>query len=335
MAKSSRAAKGTVTVFGEVLVRLEAPGFQRFTQAESFIARYTGAEANTAIALATMGRASSVVSVAPAHEIGQACVNNFRRYGVETRHLLRGGNRLGILYVENGASQRAGRVVYDRGGSSFSQLKPADFDWDEILRDSAWLHTSGITPAIGEGPRLAQQAAIRAARKRGIKISYDPNYRSTLWSLDEARRVLPKMIEEVDLFLGTPHDAELLFGIKGDAPEAGEKMRQRFGIGQVAFTRREIPHSSINQLRALLIDAKGVHESRTYEIHIVDRIGAGDAFAAGMIYAALEKWPGQRAIEFAAASCALKQSMPGDYGLSTLSEITDLAETGQAGRVKR
>jgi len=335
MAKTTRATKGTVTVFGEVLVRLEAPGFQRFVQAESFIARYTGEEANTAIALATMGRASSVVSVAPAHEIGQACVNNFRRYGVETRHLLRGGNRLGILYVENGASQRAGRVVYDRGGSSFSQLKPTDFDWDEILSDSAWLHTSGITPALGEGPRLAQQAAIRAARKRGIKISYDPNYRSTLWSLDEARRVLPKMIEEVDLFLGTPHDAELLFGIKGDAAEAGEKIRQRFGIGQVAFTRREIPHSSINQLRALLIDAKGVHESRTYEIHIVDRIGAGDAFAAGMIYASLEKWPGQRAIEFAAASCALKQSMPGDYGLSTLAEITDLAETGQAGRVKR
>jgi 2-dehydro-3-deoxygluconokinase len=335
MAKTSHATKDKVTVFGEVLVRLEAPGFQRFVQAESFIARYTGAEANTAIALATMGRAASVVSVAPAHEIGQACVNNFRRYGVDTRHLLRGGNRLGILYVENGASQRAGRVVYDRAGSSFSQLKPADFDWDEILRDSAWLHTSGITPAVGPGPLAAQQAAIRAARKRGIKISYDPNYRSTLWSLEDARRVLPKLIEDIDLFLGTPHDAELLFGIKGDAAESGEKLRERFGIRQVAFTRREIPHSSINHLRALLVDAKGLHESRTYDIHIVDRIGAGDAFAAGMIYAALEKWPGQHAIEFAAASCALKQSMPGDYGLSTLAEITDLAETGQAGRVKR
>jgi 2-dehydro-3-deoxygluconokinase len=335
MAARSKSAKGTVTVFGEVLMRLEAPGFQRFVQADHFIARYAGAEANTAIALAAMGRGTAIVSAAPAHEIGQACVNTFRRFGVETRHLLRGGDRLGILYVENGASQRAGRVVYDRKGSSFSQLNPADFDWDEILKDSSWLHTSGITPAVGEGPRRAQREALRVARQRGIPVSYDPNYRSTLWPLDEARRVLPKMIEGIDLFLGTPHDAELLFGIKGDAETAGEALRRRFGIKQVAFTRREIPHASINHLRALLIDEKGAYESRTYDIHIVDRIGAGDAFAAGMIYAALENWPGPRAIEFATASCALKQSIPGDYGLSTLAEITDLAESGQAGRVKR
>jgi len=330
------AARNKVTVFGEVLMRLEAPGFQRFVQAESFIVRYTGAEANTAIQLAAMGRPSAIVSAVPAHEIGQSCVNSFRRFGLDTTHLLRGGDRLGILYVENGASQRAGRVVYDRKGSSFSQIKPADLDWDEILRDSAWLHTSGITPAVGEGPRKAQAEAIRVARKRGIPISYDPNYRSTLWSLDEAKRVLPKMIEGVDLFLGTPHDAELLFGIKDKDPaSAGELMRKKLGIGQVAFTRREIPHASINHLRALLIDAKGAHESRTYDIHIVDRIGAGDAFASGLIHAALEKWPGRRAIEFATACCALKQSMPGDFGLSTFAEVNELAESGQAGRVRR
>jgi 2-dehydro-3-deoxygluconokinase len=333
MAAHTQSTKATV--FGEVLLRLEAPGFHRFIQAESFVARFAGAEANTAVALAAMGRPCAIVSAAPAHEIGQACVNNFRRHGVDTQYLLRGGDRLGILYVENGASQRAGRVVYDRKGSSFSQLKPDALDWDEILRDTAWLHTSGITPAVGEGPRVAQMAALSAARKRGIKISYDPNYRSTLWSLDEARRVLPTCIEGIDLFLGTPHDAELLFGIKGDAAESGEELRRRFGIGAVAFTRREIPHASVNHLRALLIDAQGVHESRTYDIHIVDRIGAGDAFAAGMIYALQENWPGGPAIEFATASCALKQSIPGDYGLSTLAEITELAESGQAGRVKR
>lgn len=328
-------ARNKVTVFGEALIRLEAPGFQRFVQAESFIARYTGAEANTAIQLAAMGRPAAIVSAVPAHEIGQACVNSFRRFGLDTTHLLRGGDRLGILYVENGASQRAGRVVYDRKGSSFSQIRPADLDWEEILADSSWLHTSGITPAVGDGPRKAQAEAMRVARKRGIPISYDPNYRSTLWSLDEAKRVLPKLIEGVDLFLGTPHDAELLFGIKGGAVTAGEELRRKLGIGQVAFTRREIPHASLNHLNALLIDDKGAHESRTYDVHIIDRIGAGDAFAAGMIHAALEKWPARRAIEFATACCALKQSMPGDFGLSTLAEISELAESGQAGRVRR
>jgi 2-dehydro-3-deoxygluconokinase len=330
-----KSSKSTVTVFGEALLRLDAPGCQRFIQADTFVVRYAGAEANAAVALALMGNKSSLATVVPAHDLGQACLNAFRRYGVDTRFVLRGDGKLGILYVENGASQRAARVIYDRAGSSFSQLKPARFDWTEILGESAWLHTSGITPALGEGPRAAQAAALRAAKKLGVKISYDPNYRSTLWSLDEARKVLPKMIEGIDLFLGTAHDAKLLFGIEGDAESSAQQLRKRFGIERVAFTRREIPHSSINRLTCLLIDGKGIHESRSYEIHIVDRIGAGDAFAAGMIHGVLAGWAGKRTIEFAAAACALKQSIPGDFGLSTFEEIDELATTGESGRIRR
>jgi 2-dehydro-3-deoxygluconokinase len=328
-------SKSNITVFGEALLRLDAPGFHRFIQADNFTVRYTGAEANVAVALAVMGNKSSIVTVVPAHDLGQACLNTFRRYGVETRFILRGGDRLGILYVENGASQRASRVIYDRKGSGFSQLKPAQFDWTEILRDSAWLHTSGITPALGEGPRAAQAAALRAAKKQGVKISYDPNYRSTLWSLEEARRILPKMIEGIDLFLGTPHDARLLFGIEGDAAASAQEMRRRFGIERVAFTRREIPHSSMNRLTCLLADGEGIHESRSYDIHIVDRIGAGDAFAAGMLHGLIAKWPAQRVIEYAAAACCLKQSTPGDFCLSTFEEIDDLTVTGESGRIRR
>lgn len=335
MARRNPHSKSTITVFGEALLRLDPPGCQRLLQAEDFTVRYTGAEANVAVALAIMGNKSSVATVVPAHDLGQACVNTFRRYGADTQHMVRSGNKMGILYVENGASQRASRVIYDRAGSSFSQLRPAQFDWPEIFRDSAWFHTSGITPALGEGPRAAQAAALRVAKKQGIKISYDPNYRSTLWSLEEARRVLPKMIEGIDLFLGTAHDARLLFGIEGDAATSAQEMRRRFGIGRVAFTHREIPHTSINRLKCLLLDDKGIHESRAYDIHIVDRIGAGDAFAAGMIHGLIAKWPGQRVIEFAAAACCLKQSTPGDFCLSTSGEIEDLALTGESGRVRR
>jgi 2-dehydro-3-deoxygluconokinase len=330
-----KSSKSTITVFGEALLRLDVPGNQRFLQADAFTVRYAGAEANVAVALALMGNQASLATVVPPHDLGQACLNSFRRYGVDTRFALRGGSKLGILYVENGASQRPSRTIYDRAGSSFSEIEPAQFDWPEILGESAWLHTSGITPALGEGPRAAQAAALRAAKKQGVKISYDPNYRSTLWSLDEARKVLPKMIEGIDLFLGTAHDAKLLFGIEGDAVTSAQELRRRFGIERVAFTHREIPHASINRLTCLLVDGKGTHESRPYEIHIVDRIGAGDAFAAGIIHGVMAGWTGKRTIEYAAAACALKQSIPGDFGLSTFEEIEELAKTGESGRIRR
>ena len=324
-----------VTVFGEILLRLDTTGCNRFVQEQMFAARYTGAEANVAVALAQLGLNTAAVSAVPDQDLGQACINTLRRYGVDTEFVLKGGDRLGILYVENGASQRAPRIIYDRKGSSFSRLKPGQFSWTDILKGSDWLHLSGISPALGPGPRAAQLASLRAARKLGLKISYDSNYRASLWSLASARKVLPKMIEGVDLFLGTPHDARLLFGIKGDPVASAQELRKKFGIGCVAMTFREVPNSTINHLKGIIVSANGIEESRSYEIHIVDRIGAGDAFAAGMIYGALAGWPDKQVIEFATAACCLKHSIPGDFNLSTLDEVNELARTGESGRIRR
>ena len=335
MKKSSSLSRQHVTVFGELLLRLDTTHEHRFIQSDSFAVHYTGAEGNVAVALAQMGRPASVVSVVPDQALGQACINTMRKYGVETRHILKAGNRLGILYVEHGISQRPGRVIYDRAHSGFSQMKPDQFAWPKILKESDWFHTSGITPAVGAGPLAAQAAAIRAAKKQGIKVSYDSNYRSTLWSLETARKVLPKMIEGIDLLLGTAHDAQTLYGIEGDPQECAEAMRKKFGIERVAFTLRQGNSSTVDRLKAFVAGPKGIHESREYEIYIRDRIGAGDAFAAGMIAGVLAGWPEKRAIEFAAAACCLKQSIPGDFGLSTLEEIEELASTGESGRIRR
>jgi 2-dehydro-3-deoxygluconokinase len=324
-----------VTVFGEMMLRLDAPSNHRFIQADSFVARYTGAEANVAVALAQMGMRSSVVTRVPDQELGQACMNMLRKYSVDTQFILRGGDRLGILYVENGASQRASRIIYDRAHSSFAHLNPAEFTWQNILKGSDWLHLTGVTPALGDGPRAAQIAAIRAAKKRSVKISYDCNYRSTLWSVETARKVLPKMIEGIDLFLGTPHDAQILFGIEGDPAERAVALQNKFGVKHVALTLREMKNFSVNHMEALIAGPKGVRHSRSYEIHILDRIGAGDAFAAGIIYGLLAGWADQRTVEFGLASCVLKQSIPGDFGLSTLDEIEELAHTGQSARIRR
>jgi 2-dehydro-3-deoxygluconokinase len=328
-------SKKHITVFGEMMLRLDAPANHRFIQADSFIARYTGAEANVAVALAQIGIRSSVVTRVPDQELGHACANALRKYGVDTQFIVKGGNRLGILYVENGASQRASRIIYDRAHSSFAQLKPAEFAWPKILKGSDWLHLTGITPALGEGPRVAQLDAIRTAQKRRMKISYDCNYRSTLWSVESAHKVLPKMIEGIDLFLGTPHDARMLFGIEGDPAACAVALQKKFGIRHVALTMRQMKNFSVNHMEALIAGPKGVLKSRAYEIHILDRIGAGDAFAAGIIYGLLAGWPDQRTVEFGLASCVLKQSIPGDFGLSTLDEIEDLARTGQSARLRR
>jgi len=324
-----------VVVFGELMLRLDAAGFNRFVQAENFTARYTGAEANVAVGLSRLGIPAAVVSRVPEHELGQACIDALRRYGVDTEFVLRGGERLGVLYVETGHSQRPSRIIYDRAHSAFSTLKPAEFHWPEILGSAGWLHLSGTAPALGAGPRAAQAAALRFARKHRVKVSYDCNYRSLLWSVAAARRVLPGLIEGIDLFLGTPHDAKTLFGIRGDPASCAQSLREKFSIRHVAFTLREGEHFNVNRLQCLLAGPDGVHQSREYEIHIVDRIGAGDAFAAGMIHSLINGRAGAEAVEFAAAACCLKQSIPGDFALVSAAEVEELAATGNSGRIRR
>lgn len=324
-----------VVTFGELLLRLDTPGHERFLQAEQFTARYTGGEANVAVALAQWGVEAFAVSKVPAHEIGQACVNMLRRYGVNTDHVLRGGDRLGILYVETGASQRASKVIYDRSNTSFRSLKRGELDWKAILSGRDWLHITGTAPALGENVRAVVREGLRAAKRLGVTVSLDVNYRASLWPVSEARRVLGGLLRDVDVFIGTKHDAAALFDIGGEPADSAQALRKRFGLRAVAYTVRGGVGASDGSLAGLLCDAKGVAESRQYDMQFVDRIGGGDAFTAGLIYAMMQGWPRARAVEFATAAGCLKHSVPGDFNLVSLNEVQQLVAEGGSGRVQR
>ena len=324
-----------VVTFGELLLRLDTPGHDRILQAEQFTARYTGGEANVAVALAQWDVDTFAVSKVPAHEIGQACVNMLRRYGVNTDHVLRGGDRLGILYVETGASQRASKVIYDRADTSFRTLKRGELDWKAILSGRDWLHITGTAPALGENVRAVVREGLRAAKRLGVTVSLDVNYRASLWPVAEARRVLGGLLRDVDVFVGTKHDAAALFDIGGEPAESAQALRKRFGLRVVAYTLRRGEGASAGSLSGLLCDAKGVHESRCHDMQFVDRIGGGDAFTAGLIYGLLSRWTARRVIEFAAAAGCLKHSIPGDVNLVSLDEVEALADGAATGRIDR
>lgn len=324
-----------VVTFGEMLLRLDTPGQQRFVQAEQFTARYTGGEANVAVALTQWGVPTFAVSKVPEHEIGQACVNMLRRYGVNTDHVLRGGDRLGILYVETGASQRASKVIYDRADTSFRTLKRGELDWKAILSGRDWLHITGTAPALGENVRAVVREGLRAAKRLGVTVSLDVNYRASLWPVSEARRVLGGLLRDVDVLVGTTHDAAALFDIDGEPAESAQALRKRFGLRAVAYTVRGGVGASGGSFAGLLCDAKGVAESRCCDMQFVDRIGGGDAFAAGLIYAMMQGWPRARAAEFAAAAGVLKHSVPGDFNLVSLDDVHSLASGDGSGRIRR
>jgi 2-dehydro-3-deoxygluconokinase len=324
-----------VVTFGELLLRLDTPGHERFVQAESFGARYTGGEANVAAALAQWGVNTRAVSKVPDHEIGQACINYLRRFGIHTEWVVRGPGRLGILYVEAGASQRPSKVLYDRDHTCFRGVRRGEFDWQKILRGKDWLHFTGTAPALGPNVLAVLKDGLRVARQLGVTVSFDCNYRSTLWSRPEAARVLGGLMKSVDVFIGTHHDARLLFGIEGEPAASAARLRRRFGFRAVAYTLREGQNSSVNRFGGLLCDARGCDVSRVYDMQIVDRIGGGDAFTGGLIYGLLQRWPRQRTVEFAAAAGCLKHSIPGDFNLVSLVEVEQLAATGGSGNVQR
>lgn len=335
---------GCVT-FGELLLRLDPPGFQRFVQAETFTARYTGAEANVAASLAAFGVEAFAVSKVPGHEIGQACVNYLRRFGVDTTYVVRGGERLGILYVETGASQRPSKVVYDRAHSSFREIAPGEFDWDRILSGKRWFHFSGTAPALGENVVETLGQALSAARRLGVTTSCDCNYRSKLWSREEAGRVLSTLLKQVDVFIGGTEDARHLFGItipdrldnqeNASAEFAAQRLREQFGFSWVAMGLRGGASASVNQYAGMACCSEGCFFSRDYEVQIVDRVGAGDAFTAGIIFQILSNAAPAQVVEFAAATACLKHTIPGDFNLVSLDEVQQLIAGGQAGRVQR
>jgi 2-dehydro-3-deoxygluconokinase len=343
----SAEAKGVVT-FGEIMLRLSPPLGSRFRQASSLDLTYGGAEANVAVSLAQWGLSSRYVTVLPTHDLGQAAVECLRSLGVDTSRILRGGDRIGIYFLEHGASQRPSRVIYDRAGSAVSRLQPGEVDWDAVLAGASWFHWTGITPALSEDAAEVTREAVRAAKRLGLTVSADLNYRSKLWSPERARGVMRSLMEHVDVVIGNEEDAAIVFGITaGDTDvergaldrEAYESVArqlvERFGLRMAAITLRESHSASENTWSACLHDGKKFLRSRSYRIQLVDRVGGGDAFTAGLIYGMLTGKGLQEALEFGVAASCLKQTIVGDFNLATVAEVEKLVAGAAAGRIKR
>src|SRR6056297_3045828 len=340
-----------IVTIGEIMLRLSTPGYQRFLQAQRFDASYGGGEANVAVALAGFGMDSTFVTRLPKHEIGESALQAVRRYGVKTDDIVHGGERLGIYFLETGASQRPSKVIYDRANSSISQIKPADIDWDDVFKDKDWFHWTGITPALGEGPDKSLEQACKAAKKAAVTISCDLNFRSKLWTGEQAQAVMVPMMDYVDVCIANEEDAQRSLGFsagKTNVEEANldgagyvdlaKSLKNEFGFESVAITLRESFSASKNGWSALLNDNKDCVEpkrSTRYNITIVDRVGGGDSFASGLIYGLLNKKNTKDALEFAVAASCLKHTIPGDFNLVSAEEVEKLIESGGSGRVER
>lgn len=335
---------GKVVTFGELLLRLSPEGHKRFVQAEGFDAVYGGGEANTAISLAQFGYAAKFVSKLPAHEIGQAAVNSLRQYGVDTSGILRGGDRIGLYYLEKGAAQRPSKVIYDRAGSSFAAARAEEYDWERLLDGADWFHITGISPAVSEEGAKASLQAVKTAHELGLTVSCDINFRRKLWDAKIAGRVMEEIMGYTDVYIGGRDQAEELFDIPTNARDdddygaykgVAEKLMERFGFKKVAITLRTTLSSDDNRWAALLYDGSEHCYSRTYTSHIVDRVGGGDSFSAGLIYALMEGMNTQEAVEFAAAASCLKLSVEGDCNLMSADEVRALAFGGGSAQVQR
>ena len=337
-----------VVTFGEIMMRLNPEGYQRFVQADRFEASYAGGEANVAVGLAQFGMDAAFVSKVPAHEIGQCAVNELRRFGVDTSLILRGGDRLGLYYVEKGASQRASKVIYDRAGSAIAKAAVSEFDWDAIFENVAWFHWTGITPALGgELPDICLEAC-KAAKAHGVTISCDLNFRKKLWTSAQANAVMSKLMPYVDVCIANEEDAKDVFGIAASGTDiaAGKLSREgyrsvaeqlcaRFGFKAVAITLRGSISASDNDWAAMLYTGGETYFSPTYHIRIVDRVGGGDSFGAGLIYAMLNGKAPQDTVNFAVAASCLKHSIEHDFDLVSVSEVEALAAGNASGRVQR
>ncbi len=336
-----------VITLGEIMLRLTPPENKRIVQAESFNVIYGGGEANVSVSLANFGINSYFVTRLPDNPVGQAALNELRRFGVKTDFIKRGGKRLGIYFCENGASQRSSNVIYDRVMSAIATTKPGEFDWDQIFDGADWYHFTGITPALSDNMVEVTLESLKKAREKGVKISCDLNYRAKLWSREKAGKEMSRLMEYVDVCIANEEDAEKVFDIKsGSDIEAGklniegylevaEKLIERFDLELVGSHLRISHNASLNDWMIVLADGKEYYQSAKYRIHIVDRVGGGDAFAGGLIYSLLTKKPLQEAVEFGAASSCLKQSIPGDFNHVSVKEVEDLAAGNASGRVKR
>jgi 2-dehydro-3-deoxygluconokinase len=334
--------------FGEVMLRLATPGYLRFNQASVLEMTFGGGEANVAVSLALFGEEAAFVTRLPKNDVAETCLQKLRGLGVDTRGILRGGERVGIYFLESGASQRASTVTYDRAHSSIAEIDPAELNWDELLKGADWFHFTGITPALSDKAAQASLEGARAAKKLGLTVSCDLNFRKKLWSTEKAGKVMSGLMEHVDICIANEEDAEKVFGIKAGATEVTEgkidhsryvdvatKLTERFHFKGVAITLRESFSASHNGWSALYYTGGKAHFSRRYDIQIVDRVGGGDSFAAGLIYALGKKKSTQEAIEFAVAASCLKHTISGDFNLVRLSEVEALLAGDGSGRVQR
>jgi len=340
-----------VLTLGEILLRLSPPGHERFVQASRFEAEYGGSEANVAAALAQWGVDSAFATKLPDNALGEAAAGHLRRYGVGTAPIAWGGNRLGKYFLETGAAQRGSSVLYDRAGSAASTLTPEELPLEDFLREAEWLHWSGITPALGKGPRRTVEAACEAAQDAGVTVSCDLNYRGKLWSEAEAQRVMRPLMEHVDVCIAGRGDPFSVLGLEDpqEGPPAIEvdeaayaevtrTMKAAFDFEAVALTLRESWSASQNGFSALLLDeaeCQTCYRSQRYEMDLVDRVGGGDAFSAGLLYGLLEKDDTREALDFAVAASCLKHTIPGDVNLASLGEVEALAAGGGGGQVSR
>ncbi|NLJ80967.1 MAG: sugar kinase [Firmicutes bacterium] len=337
-----------VVTLGEIMLRLSTLRFERFVQAEKLAVIFSGGEANTAVSLANYGYDSCYVTKLPKNEIGQAAVNNLRKFGINTDHIVRGGDRIGIYYFETGASMRPSKVIYDRAHSAIAEAEPDDFDFDKIFQDASWFHFSGITPALGNKAIRTVEAALKAAKAKNITVSVDLNYRKNLWTPAKAQKVMTELMQYVDVCIGNEEDAHLSLGFKpgGTDVAAGEldllgykrifkEMKDKFGFQYVISSLRESYSASDNRWSACAWDGKEFLHSRQYDIRIVDRVGGGDSFAAGVIYGLLEGKSFRDTLEFAAAASALKHTIHGDFNLVSIAEVENLLKGDVSGRIQR
>jgi 2-dehydro-3-deoxygluconokinase len=337
-----------VITFGELMLRLAPENYLRFVQSEKYEATFGGAEANVAVSLANYGVDAAFVSKLPEHEIGQCAVNSLRKFGVDTSLITRGGERVGIYYCEKGASQRPSKVIYDRAYSAIAQAKSSDFNWSKIFKGATWFHFTGITPALSDGMANITLRAVKAAKEKGLTVSCDLNFRKKLWSKEKAGKVMGELCKYVDYCIANEEDAKDVFGIEADNTDiysgkldregyisVAKKLTDRFNFKGVAITLRESISASDNNWSAMLYtDGKAVF-SKKYSIHIVDRVGGGDSFGAGLIFSLVNGYEPQKAIEFAVAASCLKHSIEGDYNMVSLKEVEALAGGNGSGRVIR
>ena len=337
-----------VVTMGEIMLRLSSPFNSRFVQSQSFDVNYGGGEANVAVSLANYGHDAYFVSKVPAHEIGDCAVNSLRKFGVHTDYIARGGDRLGIYYLETGASMRPSKVIYDRAHSSISEANPSDFDFDKIFENADWFHWSGITPAISDKSAEILRLALISAKKHGVTVSCDLNFRKKLWTSEKAISIMRPLMQYVDVCIGNEEDAQLCLGFKPDSDVTGGKtdasgykeifkqMKEEFGFKYVVSTLRESFSATHNGWKALIYNGEEFYESKRYDINpIIDRVGGGDSFAGGLIHGLLKYKDQGKALEFAVAASALKHTIPGDFNLVSENEVAALAGGDASGRVQR